>query len=126
MGKQRIQMSALPKTWIFDLDGTIVKHNGYLLDGFDTLLPGAKEFLLSIPNGDMVIFITSRKESVRQMTEDFLRKQNIRYDYIIFDAPCGERILVNDNKPSGLHMAYSINPKRDHFMKEKFVIDSTL
>ena len=38
-----IVMSTLPKTWIFDLDGTIVKHNGYLLDGEDTLLPGVRE-----------------------------------------------------------------------------------
>ena len=36
-----IEMSILPKTWILDLDGTIVKHNGYIEDGFDTLLKEA-------------------------------------------------------------------------------------
>ena len=41
MEKQLI-LSTLPKTWIFDLDGTILKHNGYKIDGEDTLLPGVK------------------------------------------------------------------------------------
>ena len=39
-----IEVSALPKTWIMDIDGTICKHNGYKIDGHDTLLPGAKDF----------------------------------------------------------------------------------
>ena len=34
-------MSTLPKTWILDLDGTLVKHNGYKMDGEDSLLKGA-------------------------------------------------------------------------------------
>ena len=37
-------LSTLSKTWIFDIDGTLVKHNGYKLDGRDTLLEGAKEY----------------------------------------------------------------------------------
>ena len=36
MGKTLI-LSTLPKTWIFDLDGTLLKHNGYKSDGIDTL-----------------------------------------------------------------------------------------
>ena len=41
----KLILSTLAHTWILDLDGTIVKHNGYKLDGTDTLLEGAKEFL---------------------------------------------------------------------------------
>ncbi len=26
-------VSSLAKTWIFDLDGTLLKHNGYKIDG---------------------------------------------------------------------------------------------
>ena len=26
-------LSTLPKTWVFDLDGTLLKHNGYKLYG---------------------------------------------------------------------------------------------
>lgn len=44
MAEKEIMVSSLPKTWILDLDGTIVKHNGYKIDGKDTLLQGAKQF----------------------------------------------------------------------------------
>ena len=35
---ERFTLSPLPKTWILDLDGTLVKHNGYKTDGRDSLL----------------------------------------------------------------------------------------
>ena len=108
-----IRLSTLGHTWIFDIDGTIVKHNGYKTDGQDTLLPGAKEFLKKIPEKDLVIFLTSRTESYRQMTEAFLKKNGIRYDHILFGAPPGERILINDDKPSGLPMCVGIRAERN-------------
>jgi len=55
---QTISLSTLPKTWIFDLDGTILKHNGYKIDGKDTLLQGAKEYLDTLPKEDKIIFFT--------------------------------------------------------------------
>lgn len=123
---EKIVVSALPKTWILDLDGTIVKHNGYKLDGFDTLLPGAKEFLANIRPGDMVIFVTSRTEEYREITTEFLKNQGIRYDHILFHAPYGERILVNDQKPSGLQTAIAINTERDKTTNVAFEVDKTL
>ena len=107
-------LSTLGHTWILDLDGTIVKHNGYKIYGKDIFLDGAKEFLESIPQEDMIIFITSRTEEYRELTESFLKDNGIRYDYIIFGAPYGERILINDKKPSGLSMSYTINVERDN------------
>lgn len=115
-------VSSLGKTWILDLDGTIVKHNGYKIDGFDTLLEGAKTFMEQIPLSDMIIFITSRKAEYRDITENFLQENQIRYDFIIFEAPFGERILVNDKKPSGLKMAIAINTERNLFMEDKFEV----
>ena len=112
---EQIILSKLGHTWILDLDGTIVKHNGYKLDGVDTFLPGALEFLKNISKEDMIIFITSRKSEYRELTESFLRDHGIRYDHIIFDAPYGERILMNDDKPSGLKMGMAINLTRDSF-----------
>ena len=114
MGETLI-LSTLPKTWIFDIDGTIVKHNGYKIDGHDTLLPGAKEYMDSIPPGDKIIILTSRVDEYKQMTLDFLKEKNIRYDEILFNMPMGERILVNDRKPSGLEMSVAINIDRDKF-----------
>ena len=108
-----VEMTPLPKTWILDLDGTIVKHNGYKLDGKDSLLPGADSLLKQIAPDDMVVFITSRPVSLRDSTEMFLREHGIRFDHIIYEAPFGERILVNDRKPSGRDMAYAVNGDRD-------------
>ena len=110
----KLVLSPLGHTWIVDLDGTILKHNGYKIDGLDSFLPGAKEFIKSIPEKDMVIIITSRTEEYQGITEAFLRENEIRYDHIIFRAPYGERILINDDKPSGLKTGYCVNVVRDH------------
>ena len=126
MAEKEIMVSSLPKTWILDLDGTIVKHNGYKIDGKDTLLQGAKRFFQSIADEDMIIFITSRDEKYKKETEDFLHENHIRYNNIIYNAPYGERILINDRKPSGLCMAKAISPKRDEFMTERIVINEDL
>lgn len=108
-------MSRLAKTWIFDLDGTIVKHNGYKVDGRDSLLPGAKEYLDGIPREDKILIVTSRKEEYKKETLDFLEGEGIHYDTILFEMPMGERIVVNDRKPSGLEMAVAFNTKRNVF-----------
>lgn len=108
------------------MDGTIVKHNGYLIDGKDTLLEGALEFLGGISKDDMIVFVTSRKYEYKRVTEDFLDEFGIRYNAIIYEAPFGERILVNDRKPSGLDMAISINVERDVFMEDRFAVDQAL
>lgn len=125
MEKRHI-VSPLGKTWILDLDGTLVKHNGYKIDGKDSWLEGAKEFLLQIPETDKIVFLTSRTEKEQVLTEEFLAEHSIRYDDIIYNAPYGERILVNDEKPSGLQTAIAINTKRDEFMKDMFEVDEAL
>lgn len=107
-------LSALAKTWLFDLDGTLVKHNGYKLDGHDTLLSGVKEYLDALPQEDRIIILTSRADEYRQVTLDFLAEQGIRYDDILFNMPYGERILVNDRKPSGLDMSVAVSVERDN------------
>lgn len=115
MRQNSLVLSTLAKTWIFDLDGTIVKHNGYKTDGRDSLLPGAREYLEKIPPGDKIIFLTSREEKYREATVRFLVGNGIRYDGILFGMPLGERIVVNDRKPSGIEMAVALNMDRDRF-----------
>lgn len=112
----RLVLSTLPKTWVFDLDGTILKHNGYKVDGEDSLLPGVKEYLDGIPCEDKIVIFTSRTKEYREMTLGFLGKYSIRYDEILFDMPMGERIVVNDRKPSGLDMAVAMNIERNRFV----------
>ena len=121
-----LTLSGLGHTWILDLDGTIVEHNGYKEYGCDRFLEGAKEFLDSIPEEDMVIFLTSRKLEYKAATEDFLRKNKVRFDCVIYEAPYGERILVNDDKPSGLRMGYVLSCKRDSTVDIKVMIDDSL
>ena len=113
------EFSPLAKKWILDIDGTIVKHNGYKIDGYDTLLEGVKEFFSDLPEDDKVILLTARKGEYLDNLKEFLKCNNIRYDYLISDMPFGERILINDRKPSGLNTAYSVNKNRDY----KFSID---
>lgn len=111
--RKELELSTLGHTWVIDLDGTIVKHNGYKIDGEDSFLCGAEAFLHKIPLKDMVVFITSRADQYRDITETFLRKNHIRYDYIIYNAPYGERIIINDDKPSGLNMSVAVRMQRN-------------
>ena len=113
--EKELILSTLPKTWIFDLDGTILKHNGYKVDGIDTLLDGAKEYIDAIPKDDYILILTSRTEGYRDMTIRFLQNNQIRYDKILFNIPMGERIIINDQKPSGLDMAVAVNIRRNKF-----------
>ena len=110
--REQLTLSTLGKTWILDFDGTLVEHNGYK-SGEDRWLPGAKEFLQSIPETDYVLILTAREKEARGKTEEFLRRHGIRYDDIRFEMPMGERILLNDSKPSGLKMSYSVECKRN-------------
>lgn len=121
-----MRLSVLPKTWIIDIDGTILKHNGYIIDGEDSLLKDSLNFLINIPEEDMVILLTARHESFCEQTIHFLEQCGIRFDKIIFGVPTGERILINDEKPSGLKTAFAINLKRDSGIDIDIEIDPTL
>lgn len=108
----KLKLSTLNHTWILDLDGTLMKHNGYL-NGKDEILNGTKEFIEKIPKEDYILILTARPDTEKEATLKFLKENKIRYNEIIFNIPTGERILINDSKPSGLICAHSINLKRD-------------
>ena len=120
-----LKLSSLPKTWIFDLDGTILVHNGYK-NGGDRILPGVKEFFDKIPETDHILILTARKEEVLESTIEFLKDNGIRYNNILADIPFGERILLNDMKDSGLKTAYAVNLKRDEVLNFSVYIDEDL
>lgn len=121
-----LSLSCLGHTWLIDLDGTIVKHNGYKIDGVDSLLDGAKVFLDSIPQGDMIVFLTSREVSFRCQTEEFLKDNQIRFDLVIYGLPYGERILLNDKKESGLKTAIAVNKDRNSDNYPVIAVDCNL
>ena len=41
-------------------------------------------------------------------------------------APYGERILINDRKPSGLDMSVAVNAESDVFHEINFSVDNSL
>ena len=121
-----LNLSSLNHSFIIDIDGTIFKHNGHL-DGEDSLLDGVIEFWQKIPVSDFILLLTSRKEKFKQTTENALKKNGLRFDLIIYDVPTGERVLINDAKPSGLKTAHAINLKRNEgFGNRKIVINSNM
>lgn len=112
-------MSKLRKTWFIDLDGTIVKHNGYKES--EEILDGVQEFFINnIQEDDYVILTTSREKKYIKSAIDLLLKSGIKYNIILSDLPHGERIIINDSKPDGLKTAYSINVIRNEGLRNIF------
>lgn len=89
-----------PMTIFCDLDGTILKH----LHRFSELpkndpvsLPGVLEKINQWDShGHKIIFVTARKESARQMTEEHLRKLGLCWDILIMGVTSGPRVIIND------------------------------
>ena len=108
----QLPLSKLAHTWIIDLDGTVLRHNGHILGG-DLLLPGVKRFWDQLPKNDIVVLMSAREEGYRDLTLDYLRHAGLRFDYALFGMPKGERIVINDSKPLGLRTAIGVNLVRD-------------
>jgi ribonucleotide monophosphatase NagD (HAD superfamily) len=122
---KKLKLSSLPRTWLLDIDGTLVVHNGHLKNN-ETLLEGVKEFFARIGKKDKVILLTSRGPEYGNKLKRFLKQNRIPFDQIVYDLPYGERILVNDRKPSGLKTAYAMNKKRDARLDITFEVDEGL
>lgn len=121
--KQPITLSTLAHTWLIDLDGTVLKHNGHKMGG-DELLPGVIEFWHSIPECDIIILMSARTEAEKPATLNFLTANGLHWHQAIFNLPTGERVLINDVKPSGLSMAHAVNVKRDQGIKQlELIVD---
>jgi hypothetical protein len=121
-----LRLSALPHTWLIDVDGTILKHNGYL-EGGEVLLPGVRALWASIPDSDVIIILSARDEVDKPATLAFLKAEGLRFDQAIFGLPVGERIVINDVKPSGLVTALAVSVVRDQGLADcRVEIDPTL
>lgn len=117
---EHLKLSNLNKTWILDLDGTLLLHNGHLT-GNEAILPGVKYFFDHLNEGDYIVLMTARAETYRRQTEAALRHYQIPYHFLIMGVPHGERIVINDIKPSGLWTAYAINVSRNEGLPEHFI-----
>ncbi|MBW3055314.1 hypothetical protein CU307_06820, partial [Prochlorococcus marinus str. MU1411] len=113
-----LKISKLSHTWFIDLDGTIFKHNKYKENGFDIIVnSNVQKFFDQISENDFLIFTTSRSSSLSKLCETSLKEiLNIKQNFtIIYGLPHGERILINDSKPSGMITSLAINIDRDNF-----------
>lgn len=123
---KKIVLSRLAHTWLIDIDGTLFKHNSHK-SGADELLPGVKEFWNSIPKDDIIVLLTARGEFDQVNTEEALSIHGLRFDHILFSLPTGERILINDTKPSGLTTSVALNISRDEGLSNLHIeIDNNL
>ena len=120
MKKNKIELSIsnLRHTWFVDLDGTIFIHNKYKQLKKDILCnDNVLQFFKNIPEKDYIIFTTSRSSDFSKLCEKSIKKLLLlKQKYtIIYDLPHGERLLINDKKPSGLNTAIAISTERDIF-----------
>ena len=125
----KLTISNLPHTWFIDLDGTIFKHNHYKKYEKDIFCnSNVKKFFHNLPSDDYIVFTTSRSKEFSALCEESIEKLLIiRQKYtVIYDLPHGERILLNDKKPSGLITAISIPIERDQFPLIKIDIDNQI
>ena len=121
-----LSISKLSHTWLIDVDGVILKHNGYRKEK-DVLLNGVVEFWNKIPADDKIILLSARDSKEKKPTLKLLNDHGLFYDYAIFNLPVGERILINDSKPKGLNTALAINLERDiGLSKIAFTIDDSM
>ena len=107
-----IVLSGLVHTWFIDVDGTVLRHNGYLI-GEDSLLPGIHDFWKNIPERDVIVLLSAREECLRDATLGVFKDHGLRFDHALFGLPVGERVLINDSKPFGLLTAIALCPPRD-------------
>lgn len=121
MDNGRLENPVLHKTWLLDLDGTIIRHNSHLLKR-QTFTPGALAFLSNIPSEDIIIFLTARNVFFKDITEGFLIENGVRFHQVIYDLPHGARVLINDQKPSGYKTAYAFNLGRDEGFNDNPII----
>ena len=83
-----------------DVDGTIFKHLHTISDvqtNDPEILPGVIQKINEWDSqGHKIVFVTARKESTRQITEQHLRKYGLAWDILIMGVASGERIIIND------------------------------
>lgn len=124
MNKKK-HLSTLPKTWIFDLDGTLITHNGFKQEK-EEILCGVKEFFKeNVKEEDYVIITTGRPTEHAEAAIKLLAENGIKVNNVISNLPLGERLLFNDIKPNtGLKTAFSFNLERNGGLKDiKFIYD---
>lgn len=100
IGKVKEFRSPKVSTLLIDIDGTVLKHQHSISSVYEStseILPGVKNKINEWDSqGHKIIFLTARKESTRQVTEQQLRSHGLAWDQLIMGVGGGKRILIND------------------------------
>mgnify|MGYP000613199103 CR=1 FL=1 len=106
------------KTIFLDIDGTLVKHYGSLVEQFSgslSLLDGTLDKLSEWDKkGYNIILTTGRRNSMRAVTEKQLEDLGIFFDQLIMGIGGGSRVVINDRKLNKTDdTAFAINLTRN-------------
>jgi len=106
------------KTYILDIDGTILEHIKNFEDIYDypeqPALPHAKAKTFRWHcEGHYIVIMSARAESLRQLTMKQLEAAGIVYDLLILGVGAGPRILVNDVVDETKAIAYNVRRNID-------------
>jgi len=117
------------KTIICDIDGTLTEYMGgghkAVMENDHIPCPGVVDKMRDWEaNGHRIILITGRRESVRQRTEDELRRLGIPFDILLMGYADSGRYLINDISPHVGNKAHAINITRDGGF-ENIMLDNT-
>lgn len=89
-------------TLFIDIDGTILKHQGDATGACcnpERILSGVlKKFNDWSGKGYCIVLTTARKESMREVTENQLRRVGLFWDLLIMGVGMGRRVVINDKK----------------------------
>jgi hypothetical protein len=110
----------MANTYIIDIDGTLVKHQGGMTRNIESMGDVVRQEFINqffeklYLNDAKIILLTGRKENLRNETVNQLKKLNIQYDELIMGCPRGPRHIINDRKPNdGNPTAISLNVNRN-------------
>ncbi len=109
------------KTIICDIDGTLIKYLGNTIGMTHndvTPLPGVIDHMNRWEQeGHRIILMTGRRESLREKTEDDIKKLGIPYDLLLMGHADTGRIVINDE--GSKVKAHAVSLKRDEgFLNE--------
>jgi len=107
-----------PKTIFCDIDGTLIKHTGDIIDNYKNNPIILNDVIQNIKQWEKlnykIILTTGRKECLRDITTKQLLDAGIIFDYLIMGLPNGYRVIINDKKEnSSENTAYAINLVRN-------------
>jgi hypothetical protein len=111
------------KTIFCDIDGTLLYHHGSL-DAIahhpePIVLDGVVEKMRLWYNlGCRIIVVTARPSSMEALTRFQLEKVGIPFHVLLMDCTHGERVVINDEKPTGEPSARAVVVKRDKGFKD--------